>query len=335
MADTRARIWAGAVAPSDPPNKPLDTDACFWFDSVNEVWKKLSTRIPVDTWTTVAEGSPGGGPIAISDVTNLQTTLDAKAAKASNLSDLANAATSFANIKQAATTTATGVVELATSGENAANVVVQGNDARLSDARTPTAHGNEVHTSTFITQAAITTHEAAADPHTGYQRESEKAAASGYASLDGSTKVPIAQIPTGTSSTTVALGDHTHVNDHARQHSVTAAADHTFPGGTTTFLRADGTFASPTASVAATRTLSTLAFPAKHEHLVTVTDASVSSTSKILAWASGLGAGTTGTADGVDLLNIDPVAGTGSFNLRFNFLTPFAGTLSVDYLVIN
>ncbi len=40
----------------------------------------------------------------------------------------------------AATTSAQGIVELATSGENAANVVVQGNDARLSDARTPTAH---------------------------------------------------------------------------------------------------------------------------------------------------------------------------------------------------
>jgi hypothetical protein len=38
------------------------------------------------------------------------------------------------------TTTTKGAVELATSGENAANVVVQGNDARLSDSRTPTAH---------------------------------------------------------------------------------------------------------------------------------------------------------------------------------------------------
>ena len=35
---------------------------------------------------------------------------------------------------------------------------------------------------------------------------------------------------------------------HARQHSVTAAADHTFPGGTTTFLRGDGTFAAPAGS---------------------------------------------------------------------------------------
>lgn len=40
----------------------------------------------------------------------------------------------------AATTTVAGVVELATDGESAANVAVQGNDSRLSDARTPTAH---------------------------------------------------------------------------------------------------------------------------------------------------------------------------------------------------
>ena len=32
---------------------------------------------------------------------------------------------------------------------------------------------------------------------------------------------------------------------HAQQHSVTDLADHTFPGGGTTFLRDDGTFASP------------------------------------------------------------------------------------------
>ncbi len=41
------------------------------------------------------------------------------------------AAAAFSNLKQAATTTATGVVELATDGETAANVVVQGNDSRL------------------------------------------------------------------------------------------------------------------------------------------------------------------------------------------------------------
>lgn len=55
---------------------------------------------------------------------------------------------------------------------------------------------------------AVATHEALSDPHTQYQKESEKSSANGYASLDISTKVPIAELPTGTSSTTVALGDH-------------------------------------------------------------------------------------------------------------------------------
>jgi hypothetical protein len=42
----------------------------------------------------------------------------------------------------------------------------------------------------------VPAHVAAANPHTGYQLRTEKAAASGYASLDGSIKVPVAQLPT-------------------------------------------------------------------------------------------------------------------------------------------
>lgn len=68
------------------------------------------------------------------------TSVAAKLAKSANLSDLADAATAFSNIKQAATTTTSGVVELATDGESAANLAVQANDARLSNARTPTSH---------------------------------------------------------------------------------------------------------------------------------------------------------------------------------------------------
>lgn len=45
------------------------------------------------------------------------------------------------------------------------------------------------------TQAELDAHVAASDPHTVYQKESEKAAANGYASLDGSTLIPTAQIP--------------------------------------------------------------------------------------------------------------------------------------------
>lgn len=56
---------------------------------------------------------------------------------ANNLSDLADLATGFDNIKQSATDSYEGVVELATSGETLAGKVVQGNDARLNDARSP------------------------------------------------------------------------------------------------------------------------------------------------------------------------------------------------------
>ena len=48
--------------------------------------------------------------------------------------------------------------------------------------------------------AAIAAHVAASDPHTGYQLESERAAANGYASLDASTLVPVAQLPAATES---------------------------------------------------------------------------------------------------------------------------------------
>lgn len=43
--------------------------------------------------------------------------------------------------------------------------------------------------------SAVASHEAAADPHTGYQKESEKAAANGYASLGADGLVPSAQLP--------------------------------------------------------------------------------------------------------------------------------------------
>lgn len=53
-------------------------------------------------------------------------------------------------------------------------------------------------------------HLAAADPHTGYQKESEKGAASGYASLDSSTKVPTTQLGgAGATSSLFLRGDQT------------------------------------------------------------------------------------------------------------------------------
>lgn len=45
---------------------------------------------------------------------------------------------------------------------------------------------------------------------TGAEQTANKGAASGYASLDGSAKVPLSQLPTGTGASEVAVGDHTH-----------------------------------------------------------------------------------------------------------------------------
>lgn len=70
---------------------------------------------------------------------------------------------------------------------------------------------------------ALAAHVAAADPHTGYQKESEKAAANGYASLDGTTKVPIAQLPTGTTGSTVALGNAPAAAQSAAEATAAAA----------------------------------------------------------------------------------------------------------------
>lgn len=56
--------------------------------------------------------------------------------------------------------------------------------------------------------SAVANHVAASDPHTQYQKESEKGQANGYASLDSGGKVPSAQLPASGSDpwTVIALG---------------------------------------------------------------------------------------------------------------------------------
>lgn len=76
-----------------------------------------------------------------------------------------------------ATTSVKGKVELATDGEALAGVVVQGNDARLSDARTPTAHAAS-HKNGGADEVATTTPAAGAIPK-----------------ADGTGKLPVGFIP--------------------------------------------------------------------------------------------------------------------------------------------
>lgn len=129
---------------------------------------------------------------------------------------------------------------------------VAGNDARLTDARTPTSHvlatnaalgaqhtisgaaaGQVLRASSAVAanfQALVEgditnlTSDLAAKEATA-----NKGAASGYASLDGTTKVPIAQIPTGATGTTVPFGNDSRFSD-ART-PLAHAASHAAGGG--------------------------------------------------------------------------------------------------------
>jgi hypothetical protein len=59
----------------------------------------------------------------------------------------------------------------------------------------------------------LATHEGAADPHTGYQKESEKNAASGYAGLSAGTKLDGAQQNYGSSANTACEGNDARLSD--------------------------------------------------------------------------------------------------------------------------
>ncbi|MBI5599653.1 MAG: hypothetical protein HY890_07955 [Deltaproteobacteria bacterium] len=73
----------------------------------------------------------------------------------------------------------------------------------IPDAQIPAAIARDSEVTT-----AVSNHEAAADPHTGYQKESEKGAASGYAGLDSGTKIPTAQLGgSGADADKVLKGD--------------------------------------------------------------------------------------------------------------------------------
>ena len=85
----------------------------------------------------------------------------------------------------------------------------------------------------LATQAELDAHGAATDPHTGYQRESEKGLANGYASLDAGGVVPDAQIPATIARDSelhtafvqadhdaLANPHHSNANDHAASHTL-------------------------------------------------------------------------------------------------------------------
>lgn len=120
---------------------------------------------------------------------------------------------------------AAGTASLRTLGTGAQQAAA-GNDARLSDTRTPTAHAS-THAAAGVDPVTVAESQVTGLTAALAAKEAtaNKGAASGYASLDGSTKVPIAQLPTGSSSTTVAIGNDARLSDsrtptaHAASHN--------------------------------------------------------------------------------------------------------------------
>jgi hypothetical protein len=128
---------------------------------------------------------------------------------------------------------------------------------------------------TFEAFGAVGVHEALGNPHPQYEETANKASASGYASLDGSVKVPIAQIPTGTTGTTVPFGNDArftdartpsaHVHDTADITSGTLAAARmpALTGDITTISGAVATTLATSGVAAASYTNPTVTFDAK------------------------------------------------------------------------
>lgn len=75
----------------------------------------------------------------------------------------------------------------------------------------------------------------------------------------------------------------------------------------------------------------TLPYSSK-DHSVTVTDAGISATSKIMVSLGNQLTADENAEDMVDLLGISTIAGTGSFTVNMSFLTPIGGPLKLHYI---
>ena len=165
------------------------------------------------------------------------------------------------------------------------------------------AEGNAVYDAIGAAAAGDAAHVAAGDPHTQYQKESEKDAANGYAGLDGTTKVPTAELGTGVADSS-------------------------------TFLRGDRTWSSPGAGStnikATTVTVSSPAFEASF----TVVDTDVSAGSQIIIdWGNCTQSDMNHPSMGQVAFNAIP--GTGQFTAELFSLdqSKLFGPFNLNYLV--
>jgi hypothetical protein len=207
----------GLVAPADQPLVEFAFKqiafgvASGWFDNVVDSITDLN-YLRVDAGAIVGDAGGGGGGAPTTaeylvGASNGSLSAERLVTNSSTLTwDLATPGQVSASVPTA-TTAAAGVVELATDGEAIADRVVQGNDSRLTNARTPTAHASS-HQNGGSDEISVT----------------------GLSGLLADGQTPLAH-------------SASHSDGASDPIDVTNLAG--YPGGGTTFLRDDGTFATP------------------------------------------------------------------------------------------
>lgn len=171
-------------------------------------------------------GGTGSHTHIISDVTGLQSALDGKASTihTHSQSDITNLVTDLAN-KQPLDSDLTAIAGLTPTNDdiiqrksgNWVNRTISQLKTDLSLTKSDVGLSNVDNTSDVNKPISIAV-QAALDGkqnNLGFTPENSanKGIASGYASLDGSVKIPISQIPTGTTSTTVCVGNDSRLSD--------------------------------------------------------------------------------------------------------------------------
>jgi hypothetical protein len=181
---------------------------------------------------------------------------------------------------------------------------------------------NATHTHAAASSGGTIAHSAltgltTGDPHTQYQLESEKAAASGYASLDASTKVPIAQVPTGTTGTTVALGNHTHSYSatHTPDSALTAGASSVNSGGANDTITSNNVDVVSGEKYLVIGTAPNLTSSSGGTNVRTNIYLTVSAGSLAVDQAVALNSDTTGTSTGTQVIDIYTAASTGTVQI--------------------
>jgi len=218
-----------------------------------------------------------------------------------------------------------------------------------------TNYAREDHTHGSPTAPVIPSASGSVVSETSYGQAASAGAAATFSRGDHTHGTPAALTPASSVVTETSFGqasavgssanyarqDHTHGTPTAPTvpgpattvTSETTAGLSPAVGVATTYAREDHTHGTPAAG-AVSMTQATVTLPyALSTHRVSVTDAGVSPTSKILLSLAGVAETSANSSDAVELLAMQALPGSGSFTLSASFLTPVGGPLTVNYVV--